>query len=340
MRVAVVILNYNGLKFLQQFLKRISDNCPSYTEVVIADNASTDGSVQWLKENFPGMRLIRHSSNLGFAGGYNEALKHIEAEYFVILNSDIEVTDGWLEPLIEFMDNHKEVAACQPKILSYNNKDYFEYAGAAGGFIDVFGFPFCRGRVFSSLEKDEGQYNDVKEVFWVTGACMIIRSETFFSMDGFDDFFFAHMEEIDLCWRIQRTGRKIVSLPFSSVYHIGGGTLSKNSPTKTFLNYRNNLSMLLKNLPAGLLLPVFIFRLVTDITASLVFLISSGVGHFIAVYRAYAGFITGIPYLISRRKEFSKNNSTSLSSVIYKRSILINYFLFKKKTYSSLFNKK
>lgn len=340
MKVAVVILNYNGLKFLQQFLKRIVDNCPAYAEVVIADNASADGSVQWLRDNFPSLRLIQHSFNKGFADGYNEALKQISAEYFVILNSDIEVTDGWLAPLIDYMEVHKDVAACQPKILSYHDKNYFEYAGAAGGFIDIFGFPFCRGRIFTALEKDEKQYDDVKEVFWVTGACMIIRSEIFFRAGALDGFFFAHMEEIDLCWRIQRMQYKIVSLPFSCVFHIGGGTLSKNSSLKTFLNYRNNLSMLLKNLPVHLLLPVFLFRILADVTASFVFLFASGFSHFAAVYKAYLSFLFNIFQLLKSRREFNRNVSSQLPETVYRRSVLLDYFIFGKKKYSKLFFKK
>ncbi|HLG34162.1 MAG TPA: glycosyltransferase [Bacteroidia bacterium] len=337
MKAAVVILNYNGLKFLQQFLKRVVDNCPAYAAVVIADNASSDGSVQWLQQNFPSLRLIQHSFNKGFADGYNDALSQIEAEYFVILNSDIEVTDGWLAPLIDFMEVNNAVAACQPKILSYHDKNYFEYAGAAGGYIDIFGFPFCRGRIFTALEKDEKQYDDVKDVFWVTGACMIIRSEIFFSAGGFDGFFFAHMEEIDLCWRIQRMKYRIVSLPYSSVYHIGGGTLSKNSPVKTFLNYRNNLSMLFKNLPLYLMLPVFLFRLIADITASFVFLFYNGFSHFAAVYKAYISFLLNVFQLLKKRKAFSRNTSVRLPETIYRRSVLLDYFIFRRKKYSALF---
>ena len=336
MKVAVVILNYNGLKFLQQFLKRIADNCPSYGEVVIADNASSDGSVEWLKNNFPSLRLIQHSFNKGFAGGYNDTLKQIQAEYFVILNSDIEVTDGWLAPLIDFMESNKDAAACQPKILSYKNKNYFEYAGAAGGFIDMFGFPFCRGRLFTTLEKDDRQYDDVKNVFWVTGACMIIRSEIFFKAGGFDDFFFAHMEEIDLCWRMQRMKYRIVSLPYSCVYHIGGGTLSKNSPKKTFLNYRNNLSMLAKNLPVHLLFPVFLFRIFTDAAAAIVFLFYSGPSHFFAVPKAYFSFLFNLSALAVKRKAFSKNISSSLPETIYRKSVLLAYFIMRKRKYSAL----
>ncbi|MBK5286153.1 MAG: glycosyltransferase family 2 protein [Bacteroidia bacterium] len=336
MKVAVVILNYNGLRYLQQFLGRIVANCPSYAEVIVADNASTDGSVQWLEKDFPTIKRIQHNFNKGFAGGYNDALRQIEADYFVILNSDIEVTDGWLPSLIDFMESNSEVAACQPKILSYHNKNSFEYAGAAGGFIDVFGFPFCRGRVFTTLENDEKQYDDVKKVFWVTGACMIIRSELFFEAGGFDDFFFAHMEEIDLCWRLQRMKYSVVSLPYSHVYHIGGGTLSKNSSMKTFLNYRNNLSMLAKNLPALLLLPVFLFRIFTDVAAAFVFLFYSGPSHGFAVLKAYFSFLLNLPSLVNKRRLFNKNNSAKLLPTIYRRPIMLDYFILRRREYRML----
>ena len=336
MKVAVVILNYNGLKFLRQFLQRIVDNCTENGQVIIADNASTDGSLEWLRENYKSLRLIQFSSNKGFAEGYNEALRQIDAKYFVILNSDIEVTDGWLAPLINYMDSNIDVAACQPKILSYANKDSFEYAGAAGGFIDAFGFPFCRGRIFTTLEKDNGQYDDVKDVFWVTGACMIIRTEIFFEAGGFESFFFAHMEEIDLCWRIHMMKHRIVSLPYSKVYHIGGGTLDKNSSLKAFLNYRNNLSMLAKNLPVYLLVPVFLFRIVSDAIAAIVFLFYSGINHFAAVPKAYFSFIYHLPQIARERKTFRRKYSNGLPASVYRKPVLIDYFVFRKTKFFSL----
>lgn len=336
MRTAVVILNYNGLKFLKQFLSQIIAQCPNDSEVIIADNNSSDGTVSWLKENYPALRVIQHPVNYGFAGGYNEALRQIDARYFVILNSDIEVANGWLSPLIDYMEQHADVAACHPKILSFYNKKYFEYAGAGGGFIDVFGFPFCRGRIFTTLETDSGQYDDARPVFWATGACMIVRADCFRQAGGFDNFFFAHMEEIDLCWRFQRMGYKVMYLPFSSVFHIGGGTLPKNSPRKTFLNYRNNLSMLAKNLPAALLIPVFLFRLLFDTVASLVFLFHSGFSHFVSVWKAYFSFLANLGGLIRGRREFGKKYSFKLPSVIYRGSVLVVYFIGGKKKFSQL----
>ncbi len=336
MRTAVVILNYNGLNFLKQFLGTIIRECPQDAEVIVADNHSSDESVPWLRQHYPQLKIIQHPVNYGFAGGYNKALRQIDAKYFVILNSDIEVTQGWLAPLIDYMEQHDDVAASHPKVRSFHSKEYFEYAGAGGGFIDMFGFPFCRGRIFTRLEKDNGQYDDIVPVFWATGACMIVRSDFFWRAGGFDDFFFAHMEEIDLCWRFQRMGYKVMCLPFSKVFHIGGGTLPKNSPRKTFLNYRNNLSMLAKNLPAALLLPVFLFRFITDIVASAVFLIQSGLPHFASVWKAYFSFLANLGKLVRSRKEFGKTYSFRLSSTIYRNSVLLAYFIGRKKKFSQL----
>jgi GT2 family glycosyltransferase len=336
MKAAVVILNYNGLNFLKQFLNTIIQQCPQDAEVIVADNNSSDESVAWLRENYSQVKIIHHPVNYGFAGGYNKALMQIDAKYFVILNSDIEVTQGWLAPLVDFMEQHPDVAASHPKIRSFHNKEYFEYAGAGGGFIDVFGFPFCRGRIFSTLEKDTGQYDDATSVFWATGACMIVRSDCFWQAGGFDEFFFAHMEEIDLCWRLQRMNYKIMYLPFSKVFHIGGGTLPKNSPRKTFLNYRNNLSMLAKNLPAVLLLPVFLFRLIADIAASAVFLVQSGLPHFASVWKAYFSFLANLGSIIRSRRKFSKTYSFKLPSTMYRGSVLLAYFVAGKKKFSQL----
>jgi len=340
MRTAVVILNYNGLKFLKQFLSQVIAQCPPDAEVIIADNHSSDGSVQWLQENEPALRIIQHPVNYGFAKGYNEALRQVDAKYFVILNSDIEVTPGWLSPLLDYMEQHTDVAACHPKILSFYNKEYFEYAGAGGGFIDVFGFPFCRGRIFTTLEKDTGQYDDVTPVFWATGACMLVRADCFWQAGGFDNFFFAHMEEIDLCWRLQRMKYRVMYLPFSKVFHIGGGTLPKNSSRKTFLNYRNNLSMLAKNLPASWLLPVFLFRLITDTLASAVFLFHSGPAHFASVWKAYFSFLANLGLIFHSRNEFGKTYSFKLPSAIYRGSVLLTYFTAGKKKFSQLGFKK
>ena len=249
MKVAVVILNYNGKKFLEQFLPNVIANCdPTWTEIVVADNASTDDSVAFMKERFPDIRLIENGSNGGFTTGYNLALRQIEAQYYVLLNSDIEVTPQWLEPVVALMDADPQIAACQPKILSYYHKEQFEYAGASGGFIDKYGYPFCRGRVFQNLENDEHQYDEPMEVFWATGACLFVRADLYHQLGGLDDSFFAHMEEIDLCWRLQLAGYRVTVVPESFVYHIGGGTLPNDSPAKLRFNYRNNLLLLENNL--------------------------------------------------------------------------------------------
>ncbi len=248
--VAIVILNWNGRKVLEQFLPSVlRTTYPNY-QVVLADNASTDDSCAWVAEHYPQVRLIAMDQNRGYAGGYNRALSEITADYYVLLNSDVEVQQGWLEPMIQLMEANTQVAACQPRILSYTQRDHFEYAGAAGGWLDSWGYPFCRGRVFETVEKDEGQYNDNCPVFWASGAALLVRSRCFHEMKGFDPHFFAHQEEIDLCWRLQHASYKIYVEPASIVYHLGGGTLPQGSPRKTYLNFRNNLIMLWKNLPA------------------------------------------------------------------------------------------
>ena len=248
-KVAIVILNWNGVKMLSRYMDTLLEHSRGEATVYVADNASTDQSVPFLKEHYPEVHLIQLEKNWGFADGYNKALQQVEATYYVILNSDVEVTPHWLTPLISFLDSHEEVAACQPKLLSVANRNAFEYAGACGGFIDKYGYPFCRGRLFDSVEDDKGQYDDICEVMWATGACLIIRSADYWKVNGFDGRFFAHNEEIDLCWRLRMMGRKVYCIPDSFVYHVGGGTLPKGNPMKTYLNFRNNLTMLYKNLP-------------------------------------------------------------------------------------------
>ena len=273
LKCAVVILNYNGRKFLEQFLPNVLENTNrELAEVIVADNASTDDSVAFMQSHYPHIRLIENESNGGFATGYNLALRQIEAEYFVLLNSDIEVTPHWIEPVLEMMDADETIAACQPKILSYYDKTKFEYAGSCGGFIDKYGYPFCRGRIFQNLETDEGQYDAPMEVFWATGACMFVRAGLFLKCGGLDDSFFAHMEEIDFCWRMKNMGYRIFCCPQSKVYHIGGGTLPKKSPRKTYLNFRNNLSLLVKNLPDNKLRSVIVYRIFLDWIAAFKFL--------------------------------------------------------------------
>ena len=285
-KLAVVILNWNGRKYLEQFLPTLLKTLPDYAEAVVCDNASTDDSVAFMQEHFPQVRLLLNERNEGFARGYNLALQRVEAKYYCLLNSDIEVADGWIEPVIEQMDANEKIAAVQPKLLSFHHRDEFEYAGASGGFIDKYGYPFCRGRVFANVEKDEGQYDTVEDVFWATGAAMFVRSEVYHTMGGLDDDFFAHMEEIDFCWRIKNIGFKIKVNPASVVYHIGGGTLPKNNSLKTFLNFRNSLYLHIKNLPEERLVKTMVIRFFLDQVAAFSFLAQGHVKDFGAVYKA------------------------------------------------------
>ena len=275
-KTAVVILNWNGEAMLRQFLPSvIASSCEEGTVVYVADNASTDGSCAVVEKEFPSVHLIRLDKNYGFAEGYNRALQQVEAEYVVLLNSDVEVTEGWLRDMVAYMDTHPDTAACQPKILSYRHRNMFEYAGASGGFMDRYGYPFCRGRVFDVVEEDRGQYDEVIPVFWATGAALMIRQEVYQKVGGLDGRFFAHMEEIDLCWRLRSQGFQLVCIPSSKVYHVGGATLKKENPRKTFLNFRNNLLMLYKNLPEEELASVMRVRTFLDYCAALVWLLKA-----------------------------------------------------------------
>lgn len=301
MKVSVVILNWNGCEMLRTFLPsvvRYSEG--TGVEVCVADNGSTDASTDLLQRDFPSVRQILLERNYGFAEGYNLALRQVDAEYVVLLNSDVEVTERWLEPMIAYLDTHPEVAACQPKIRSWRQKEYFEYAGAAGGFMDRYGYPFCRGRIMGNLEKDEGQYDTVVPVFWATGAALFIRRTDYEKAGGLDGRFFAHMEEIDLCWRLRSRGREIVCIPQSVVYHVGGATLKKENPHKTFLNFRNNLVMLYKNLPEEELDEVMRFRALLDYVAAFVFLLKGQWENAVAVVRA--------------RREYKRNRCSFSSS--------------------------
>lgn len=336
-RVAVVILNYNGKKFLEEFLPNVIANTNAeLADIVVADNASTDGSVEFMCERFPEIRLIDNGSNGGFATGYNLALRQIEAEYFVLLNSDIEVTPNWIEPVVELMDSDSQIAACQPKILSYYEKDKFEYAGASGGFIDRYGYPFCRGRVFQNLEEDKGQYDDVCEVFWATGACMFVRADLYLKHGGLDDSFFAHMEEIDFCWRMKNLGYKIYCCPQSKVYHIGGGTLPKSSARKTYLNFRNNLSLLYKNLPRKRVFVVIAYRILLDWVAAVKFLFEGSLADFWAVTRAHFAFYKRIRSIRQVRKTLNNRQV----SMMYQQNIVFESFLKGKKRFTELDPKK
>jgi GT2 family glycosyltransferase len=330
MRVAVVILNWNGKSFLEKFLPSVISNSIG-ANIYVADNASSDGSLDYLKENYPTIKLIDNDENLGFAGGYNKALEKLDEEFFVLLNSDVEVTPSWLEPIVQLFESDSNVAACQPKILSYHDKSSFEYAGAAGGFIDKFGYPFCRGRMFDTLEKDNGQYDSVEEIFWATGACLFIRSKVYKELGGLDADFFAHMEEIDLCWRIKRAGYSIKVQPASVVYHVGGGTLSKSNPFKTFLNFRNGLELLAKNLPKNQLVPKLFIRMTLDGVAAFKFLLSGQGKDFLAVIHAHFGFYGRLRKTLGKRT----GNYVSVKGQ-YSGNIVLDYFLKGRKKFSDL----
>lgn len=305
-KLAVVILNWNGKRFLEWFLPTLLRTLPDYAEAVVCDNASEDDSVAFLRENFPQVTLLQNEKNEGFALGYNLALQRVEAKYYCLLNSDIEVIDGWIEPVIEQMDANEKIAAVQPKLLSFDRRDEFEYAGACGGFIDKYGYPFCRGRVFSNLEKDHGQYDTVTDIFWATGAAMFVRSDVFHLMEGLDGDFFAHMEEIDFCWRIKNLGYKIKVNPASVVYHIGGGTLPKNNSYKTFLNFRNSLYLLIKNLPDERIRKTLILRFFLDQVAAFSFLAQGHVKDFTAVYKALYTVARTYKQFLAKRNTFPK----------------------------------
>ncbi|PLX20505.1 MAG: hypothetical protein C0597_04105 [Marinilabiliales bacterium] len=336
-KTAVVILNWNGKRFLEKFLPNILKYTSNQdTEIIIADNNSTDDSIIFLNQKFPDIRLILFEKNYGFTGGYNKALEQIEAKYFVLLNSDIEVTENWLSPLIELLDSDNNIAACQPKIRSYSRKDYFEYAGAAGGFIDKYGYPFCRGRILDTVEKDHGQYEDLTDIFWATGACLVIRAELFKYVGGLDNDFFAHMEEIDLCWRLKNLGYRIVYNSKSTVYHVGGGTLPNNSPFKLFLNYRNNLFLLYKNLSKNKLFQVIISRLLLDGLSASIFLLKLSIPNFIVVFKAHLHFYKSLNSLRIKRKEQLLKIEVNHHDEIYPRSIVFDYFLRKKHLFSDL----
>jgi hypothetical protein len=338
LKVAVVILNWNGKHFLEKFLPNVLKNSPDQC-VFVADNCSTDNSIDFLKSNFPQVTIIKNTQNGGFAKGYNDALKQINAEYIVLLNSDVEVTDNWINPIIDFMDAHQQVAACQPKILAYNNKSKFEYAGACGGYIDKFGYPFCRGRIFDVCEEDHNQYNDIKEIFWATGACMFVRAEVFEKLNGFDEDFFAHMEEIDLCWRMQNTGHEIFVVPQSVVYHVGGGTLNKSNPKKTFLNFRNNLITILKNDSSSFLILKIIYRLILDGIAGIVFLLKGNAKDCIAIIKAHFAFYGSINKTLKKRKNnFSHPQFKPNNKLIAKTNIVFDYYLKGEKKFNEMGN--
>ena len=336
-KVAIVILNWNGEKMLKQYLPSVLNYSRDEAAVYVADNASTDASLALLREHFPEVRLITLEKNWGFAEGYNKALGQIEAEYYLLLNSDIEVTHHWLTPMIELLDSHQDIAACQPKLLSIFDKDMFEYAGASGGFLDKYGYPFCRGRIFDTIERDNGQYDYQTDILWATGAALMIRSKDYWEAGGLDGRFFAHNEEIDLCWRLRIRGRRIVCVPESYVYHVGGGTLPKGNPMKTFLNFRNNLTMLYKCLPDEELGRVMCWRWVLDYLAAWeMLLLKRNLGDFKAVYRARRAFKRWIKDFAEDRRKIQTGRVAKEIPEQKDCSLLWQYYVKGRKTFSSI----
>ena len=329
MKIAIVILNWNGKKLLEQFLPSVVKNSKEAT-IYVADNASSDSSVSFVKSNFPEVKIIQNNKNGGFAKGYNDAIKDLNEDIFCLLNNDIELTNNWLTSILEFFKSNPKDAIVQPKILDYNNKNKFEYAGAAGGFIDKFGYPYCRGRIFNTIEEDYNQYNKIDDIFWASGACFFITSSLFKKLNGFDESFFAHMEEIDLCWRAKNLGYTVKYVPDSIVYHVGGATLKNTNPQKTYLNFRNSLFTLVKNAKGNLFYLVFI-RLILDGIAGIKFLIELKPKHTFAIVKAHFAFYRRLSSLLNQRKVIKP-------SVKYyqKKSIVLQYFIKKKTTFNSL----
>lgn len=329
-RVAVVILNWNGEKLLREFLPSVIRNTNrEMGRVVVADNSSTDASLAVMRDEFPEVDVIRLDQNYGFAGGYNKVMEQVAEEYVVLLNSDVEVAERWLEPLVELLDKEPEVAAIQPKIKAYKEKNKFEYAGACGGFLDRFGFPFCRGRIMDTTETDAGQYDDITEVFWCSGAALCVRREVYLSTGGLDEHFFAHMEEIDLCWRIANRGYKLKVNPVSVVYHLGGGSLPMNHPRKLFLNYRNNLLMLYKNLGRKEREKVLFYRRFFDAAAVMFFLLKGEWANVRAVFSAYREYG-------KMKKNYNKECCPEQAATRYKKSIVLAYYLHRVRKFSEL----
>jgi GT2 family glycosyltransferase len=336
-KTAVVILNWNGIKFLEKFIPKLIEHTTiPNVDLYVADNFSSDNSVEFLEKKIPQIINIKLDKNWGFAEGYNKALQQINADYFVLLNSDVEVTENWLQPLIVEMEKDKNIGACMPKIKDFNQKNKFEYAGACGGFLDKYAYPFCRGRIFDTIEVDENQYNNPIEVFWASGACFVVKAELYKKIGGLDKDFFAHMEEIDLCWRIKNSGYKIMVFPQSEVYHVGGGTLAKSNPKKTYLNFRNNLSLIFKNIESNKLIQIIIIRLFLDGIAAIKFLLTGYFKDFWAVVKAHFSFYFLLPSLIKKRKLIKQKMQLKSYSKLFSKSVVFEYFVKKKKSYSKL----
>ena len=330
MKVAVVILNWNGRSLLEKFLPKVIAYSGNAT-IYVADNASTDDSVAYLSENFPEVNIIENKVNGGYAKGYNDALKNLSEDIFILLNSDVAVTPNWIGPVVSEFEKDADVAAAQPKILDYNNKDYFEYAGAAGGFIDKYGFPYCRGRIFETLEKDTGQYDAIAPIFWASGACLFVRAEAFWQAGGFDEDYFAHQEEIDFCWRLSAQNKKTIAVGTSHVYHVGGATLDAAHPQKTFLNFRNSLFNIYKNLKGARAYLIIFIRLVFDAVAGIRFLVQGKFKHFFAILRAHFSFYKNLPKMRRKRKKYASTNTYYSTNVI-----IFKYFIQNKRNFRQL----
>ena len=335
--IAIVILNWNGKKLLEQFLQSVIENSnhPG-AEVIVADNASTDDSVQFLQKEFPDIKIIQLEKNYGFAGGYNRALSQIDSDYYLLLNSDVLPEKNWIHALYSQLNDDDSLAVLMPKIRSYKNQNMFEYAGAAGGFIDKYGYPFCRGRIFDSTEQDFDQYNQSSEVFWASGASFLINAKLYKEFGGLDESFFAHMEEIDLCWRLKNRGYKIKYIPESIVYHVGGASLNQSHPYKTYLNFRNNLFLLFKNLPSGNFCITLFLRLLLDGIAAIKFIFSFEFGFFLAVLKSHFSFYKNLPRLVKQRKELLLTREVDNHPEMYNKSIVYDYFIKGKKRFSEL----
>jgi len=335
-KAAVVILNYNGKNYLEQFLPGVIEHSTGH-RVIVADNCSTDDSVKFLQTNFPEVELIETGSNKGYSVGYNVALSQIkDVDYYILLNSDVEVTSGWIEPVVSMMDEDESIGAAQPKILDYKKKTHFEYAGAAGGYLDTLGYPFCRGRLFLHLEEDKGQFDDIHQVFWATGACLFVKADLFHKMGGLDEDFFAHMEEIDLCWRINNAGHKVYYCGKSQVYHVGGGTLDTSNPRKTYLNFRNGLSLLYKNYTDTELWLKLPIRILLDVVASIKFMVFDSFKDGLAVIRAHIDFIGEFRVNFKKRLITKKQKKVKKLPIIYRGSVVFEYFLKGKRRFDQL----
>ncbi|TRW24399.1 glycosyltransferase family 2 protein [Flavobacterium zepuense] len=315
--IAVVILNWNGKRLLEQFLPSVVTHSPEAI-IYVADNASTDDSIAYLQQAWPQIKIIKNAGNYGFAKGYNEALQFVEEDIYALVNSDVEVTAGWLQPIIDKFEQDNEVAIIQPKILDYKNKTFFEYAGAAGGYLDKYGFPFCRGRIFDTVEEDIRQYDNEVDILWASGACFFIRKDIYRALKGFDEDFFAHMEEIDLCWRAFNKNHKVIFCPQSVIYHVGGATLNSTNPHKTFLNFRNSLWMLTKNLPAGKLFPIIFVRLAMDGMACVRFLMQGKPAHTWAILKSHFYYFLKLFYFLNKRESKHYSNYYKINSITYK----------------------